>query len=81
METFIDRYFEQGVQQGIQQGIQQGLQQGLQQGTCEVLSKLLHRRFGELPGWARERLIAADQATLDAWAEEIFDASSIRRSY
>lgn len=42
-----------------------------------ILSKLLRRRFGELPAWAVARLSQADAEQLEAWAERIFDVADL----
>lgn len=42
-----------------------------------ILSKLLRRRFGELPVWAVARLSQADAEQLEAWAERIFDVADL----
>lgn len=58
-------------------GIQKGLQQGLQQEAAALLRRLLTRRFGALPEWVEARLRAAPTATLESWAERLFDAASL----
>ncbi len=80
--TSIERLArEEGVEAGIRQGLQEGMQQGMQQGRVEgraqVLRKLLERRFGHLPVWARARLEGAGEAELDAWTDAVIDANSL----
>jgi hypothetical protein len=62
---------------GIEKGIQEGLQQGFQQGEAFVLTRLLTRRFGPLPGWASERLAQASREDLEQWAERVLDAQRL----
>jgi len=50
---------------------------GRQKATLELLTKLLHRRFGRLPRWANDRLGQADLKQLETWAENIFDAKDL----
>ncbi|MDV7398559.1 DUF4351 domain-containing protein, partial [Arthrospira platensis SPKY1] len=50
---------------------------GRQKATLELLTKLLHRRFGAVPRWASDRLSQADLAQLETWAENIFDAKEL----
>jgi hypothetical protein len=38
---------------------------------------LLARRFGKLPAWVAARLKRAETAQLEAWAEGIFDTTSL----
>ena len=47
------------------------------EGKAELLSSLITRKFGVLPDWAKVRLVAADEATLNRWAGEILDAQCI----
>ena len=54
-------------QQWLQEGEQRGRQEGRQQGEAALLLRLLERRFGPLPDWARDRIAAADTAALEAW--------------
>ena len=42
-----------------------------------MLLRLLERRFGALPGWARDRVAAADTAALENWGLRILDADSL----
>ena len=50
---------------------------GRQKATLELLTKLLHRRFGRLPRWANDRLRQANLKQLETWAENIFDAKEL----
>jgi hypothetical protein len=59
-------------------GIKKGFEQGIQQGEALVLKRLLARRFGTLPPWVEERLIQADQETLERWAERLLEAVTIK---
>jgi hypothetical protein len=56
---------------------QQGLQQGLQQGEANVLRRQLTRRFGTLPSWAEQRLVQADEAELESWADRILEGPTL----
>ncbi|WP_058553874.1 Rpn family recombination-promoting nuclease/putative transposase [Thiohalocapsa sp. ML1] len=69
MQTFIDRY--------IEQGLEQGREQGLQQGEATVLLRQIERKFGPPDPAVRERVLAADPATLLAWADRILSAESL----
>jgi hypothetical protein len=37
----------------------------------------LERRFGALPGWARDRIAAVDTRTLEEWGLSMLDAGSL----
>ncbi|MEX0828196.1 MAG: DUF4351 domain-containing protein, partial [Haliea sp.] len=55
----------------------EGRQEGRLEGERRVLQRLLTRRFGELPGWAAERLENASSEQLEAWADEILVTESL----
>jgi hypothetical protein len=42
-----------------------------------LLRRLLERRFGALPDWARDRIAAADTAALEEWGLRLLDAGSL----
>jgi len=56
---------------------QEWLQEGKQKGEAALLLCLLERRFGALPGWARDRVAAADTVTLEEWGLRVLDAGSL----
>ena len=74
-------WLEQSKQQGIQQGLLQGRQEGRQEGEMLVLRRLLHRRFGFLPGWAQTSLEQGEQAQLEEWADRVLDAKSLEEVF
>lgn len=62
---------------GIEQGLLQGREEGTLIGERRFLTKLLHKRFGELPDWAQQRIEEADETQLARWADEVLDAHSL----
>ena len=62
MQTFIDKY------------VQQGVQQGLQQGEANILIHLMQTKFGTVPSEAIGRIEQADADTLLHWSERILTA-------
>jgi len=73
MQTFIDRYREEGRQDGWQKGQQDGWQKG----EAAVLLRQMERKFGP-PGEAvRQRIAQADPETLLRWSERILTADSL----
>jgi hypothetical protein len=65
MQTFIDRYREEGRQDGWQKG------------EAAVLLRQMERKFGP-PGEAvRQRIAQADAETLLRWSERILTADSL----
>jgi flagellar biosynthesis/type III secretory pathway protein FliH len=81
MQSFLNKYYNQGLEQGVRQGIRQGVQQGLQQGVVQgellLLSRQLKKRFGELPGWAEQMLKEASGRMLEVWSERILTAATL----
>lgn len=65
MQTFIDRYIEQGRQQGEQQG------------EAKVLVRLIERKFGPPSESVRQRISGADPETLLCWSERMLTADSL----
>jgi hypothetical protein len=44
-----------------------------------VLKRQIIRKFGKLPKWAERQIDRADSAQLEAWAESIFDAATVKQ--
>ncbi|WP_446010071.1 DUF4351 domain-containing protein [Candidatus Electrothrix sp.] len=74
MQSFLKKYYDQGLEQGVQRGLQQGVQQGVQQGELQLLLRQLRKRFGELPEWAEQMLKEASGGMLEIWSERILTA-------
>lgn len=64
MQTFIDRY------------IQQGIEKGEQRGEAKVLLRLLERKFGLINEQTRQQILTADSETLLEWSERLLNAES-----
>uniref|UniRef100_UPI0025D65575 hypothetical protein n=1 Tax=uncultured Thiodictyon sp. TaxID=1846217 RepID=UPI0025D65575 len=85
MQTFIDRYIEQGRKEGIEQGIargrqegwREGKQKGWQEGEAAMLLRLIDRKFGPPSEPVRERITSADPETLLRWSDRILTADSL----
>jgi hypothetical protein len=60
-----------------QEGEQRAERKGRQEGEAALLRRLLERRFGALPAWARDRIAAADTAMLEDWGLRVLDAGSL----
>ena len=65
MQTFIDRYIEQGREQGLLQG------------EAAVLLRPIERKFGPPSTVVRQRIQSADAATLLGWSERLLTADSV----
>jgi hypothetical protein len=66
-----------GEQRGEQRGLELGEQRGRQRGEAALLLRLMERRFGTLPDWARDRVLAADTALLEDWSLRLLDAPTL----
>ena len=56
---------------------QKGWRDGEQAGEAKMLTRLLQRRFGDLPPWASDKIAKADLSTLEEWSLRILDATTI----
>jgi hypothetical protein len=61
----------------MQSWLQDRLQEGRKEGEADFLKRLLERRFGPLPAWARERIATADTGALEEWGLRLLDADSL----
>jgi flagellar biosynthesis/type III secretory pathway protein FliH len=89
LQTRVEQWIEQWKQEGLAAGLREGLVEGLregekrgeqkgrQKGEAALLLRLLERRFGVLPGWARDRVLAADTVVLEEWSLRVLDAASL----
>jgi hypothetical protein len=77
MEKWIEESKQQGRLEGEQLGEQRGEQRGRQSGKAALLLRLLERRFGVLPDWARDRVLAADTDMMEEWGLRVLDAASL----
>jgi len=50
---------------------------GERKGESAILTRLLQRRFGDIPTWAQEKIAKADLATLEEWSLRILDTQSL----
>ena len=91
MQTFIDRYieegerrgmqkgFQKGRQEGIQEGEQKGMREGEQKGEAAMLLRLLELKFGVVSAQDRRRIESADAQTLLLWSERVLNAESVEQ--
>ncbi|HEY8375104.1 MAG TPA: DUF4351 domain-containing protein [Nannocystis sp.] len=84
MQTMWEAAEEQGERRGLAKGRQEGLEAGRLEARLEALersrkrfTRMLQRRFGDLPASVLARIESADEASLDRWSEEFFDAPSL----
>ena len=68
----------EGRREGKVEGRREGKLEGRLEGKCGLLEKILTRRFGPLPDWAKQRLASASSEQLDQWAERVLEAKSLQ---
>ena len=68
---------ELGRQEGKEEGRDEGIQIGEQKGEAKILTRLLQRRFGDLPIWASEKIVKAESPALEEWSLRILDAPTL----
>lgn len=77
-KTWREEWTAEGMAKGLARGKAEGLAEGLAEGEHQTqvrtMLRLLERRFGPVPVELRERINAADTATLDRWIDRILDA-------
>ena len=73
MQTFIERYIEQGKQTGMELG----LARGRQEGQAVVLLRQIERTFGPPSEAFGERIAGADAETILQWSDRILTAESL----
>jgi predicted transposase YdaD len=69
---------EEGREEGREAGREAGREEGSRQSRAALartLLKVLERRFGPLEAESRERVLAADQATLERWSDLVFEVA------
>jgi predicted nucleic acid-binding Zn-ribbon protein len=77
MQTIAQWLEERGEQRGQQIGQQIGQQLGKKLGQQALLLRLLRRGFGELPAPVVARVEAADEPTLERWADQLLTADTL----
>jgi flagellar biosynthesis/type III secretory pathway protein FliH len=77
LATRAETWKRQWLQEGEQKGRLEGEQKGRQEGEAALLLRLLERRFGALPDWARDRIAAAGTASLEEWGLRVLEAGSL----
>ena len=73
---------ESSIMVGLNQRARdEGRQQGRQEGERAVLARLLRRRFGDLPSAISAQLRSASEAELEAWADNVLDATTLEEVF
>jgi len=61
--------------------IKAATEKGMQQGEKKILIRLIQKRFGQLPGWAKEKIAQASEEQLEHWADNILDATTLEEVF
>jgi hypothetical protein len=64
-------------QRGKDEGCSEGHAEGRVEGEAHMFVRLMEKRFGVVPPELRERIRAANVATLEEWAERILEAPDL----
>ena len=62
-----EKWTQQWKAEGKAEGIDEGMTKGQRLGMAKTLKILVQGRFGDLPGWAVDRIDRADVDTLEQW--------------
>jgi predicted transposase YdaD len=65
------------IRQGIEAGWKKGHQEGRQEGEREIVLRMAEKRFGPIPGWARQKLDAMSLADLEDTALRLLDSPGL----
>jgi len=69
------------AEQWKQQWLLEGKELGEKRGEANLLLRQLERRFGALPDWARDRVLAADTEVMEVWGLRVLDAASLEEVF
>jgi hypothetical protein len=70
-------YVEKAMAQGMAQGLAEGKAQGRAEGEANSLLRLLEKRFGAIPTHTKQRIFAADLASIQEWSDRAIDAPDV----
>ena len=68
---------DEALAKGKAEGEAKGKAEGRIEGMSQVLQKLLRRKFGSLPAWAKSRLESASPVNLERWAGKVLTGSDL----
>ena len=62
------------IELALEEGEQRGEKKWRREESASMLTRLLQRRFGDTPTWARDKIAKADLSTLEEWSLRFVDA-------
>ncbi|MBF0109688.1 MAG: DUF4351 domain-containing protein [Magnetococcales bacterium] len=60
-----------------QEMVAKGRQEGRQEEAASMLLKLMHRKFGQTPDWAIEKIKTAKLELIETWSDNFVFANSV----
>lgn len=76
-QPHVEKAKAQGMAQGLAEGKAQGMAEGRAEGEANALLRLLEKRFGTIPTHIKQRIFAADLASIQEWFERAIDAPDL----
>jgi flagellar biosynthesis/type III secretory pathway protein FliH len=76
-QPYVEKAMAQGIAQGMAQGLAEGKAQGRAEGEANSLLRLLEKRFGAIPIHTKQRIFAADLASIQEWSDRAIDAPDV----
>ena len=73
----MSQFAQEIIAKGKPEWAQMVRQEGRREESASMLSRLLQRRFREVPSWASEKIAKADLPTLEEWSLRTLDAQSL----
>ena len=77
MGTLLDASIREWAAEARREGRNEGRNEGRHEGEVLLLTRMLRKRFGNLPDWADERLRRATPEQLERWGERMLDVDSL----
>ncbi|MGH9848656.1 MAG: DUF4351 domain-containing protein [Blastocatellia bacterium] len=74
---FFQEAYAVGIEDGLKQGIEQGVERGIEEGEAAFLMRMLERRFGPLPEWAREKIEKMNRPALEEAGVRLLEAEKL----
>jgi predicted transposase YdaD len=77
MGAFPDIRENKFYQEAFAAGIAEGIEKGVEEGESAFLTRMLERRFGPLPEWAREKIAQMSRAALEEAGVRLLEAEKL----
>jgi hypothetical protein len=74
----LDRFVPEQTERIMGWMTQPYFDKGKAEGEATILVRLIEKRFGDVPPHLRQRIFAADVATVEAWVDRVLDANDLQ---